>query len=299
MSRIVNDQRATTALVERYIGTAYDTVKRVADNLSTLLGLQDDVDEVLGRWLGEQASNPTQRTNGDPLQSGDQYYNTTVDSFRIYIDDEWQDWKNLVRRLPPETKNLTAGQLEVTFVNNVNYGSLFVSGSNVDRGRLLKDVDYTLSTDGLTVTLTESYPANSKLTFVGAEYDVVGASDYDVAQDARLDALEADSNAGCSLQVRNGTGGGVLVTAASMHVRHIVHVTGAGARSIQIPTSIITDGTKVYEITVKDSVGNASGGNIVITGEGSEDIDNGADYTLDTDYQSVTFYTYNSKLWIK
>lgn len=43
------------------------------------------------RYLGAQASDPTVRANGDPLQEGDFYYNTTDDVLRVYNGTAWQD----------------------------------------------------------------------------------------------------------------------------------------------------------------------------------------------------------------
>lgn len=78
------------SMVNRHIGTAYDTVKIVADNLDEILAVGDNLDYLLN-YLGAYATHPTERPNGDPLQDGDYYFNT-VDNALVYYDlaeDVW------------------------------------------------------------------------------------------------------------------------------------------------------------------------------------------------------------------
>lgn len=68
--------------------------------------------------------------------------------------------------------SLNGGQRVVSFSVDIDAGSIYISGPNVDGERLVNGVDYTIS--GRTLTLTESYPAGSILTLINyAEADNV------------------------------------------------------------------------------------------------------------------------------
>lgn len=56
---------------------------------------------------------------------------------------------------------LTAGQQLVSYSDSVLNMVFFLSGENVDRGRLVKDQDFTVNVDNKSITLVESYPAGT------------------------------------------------------------------------------------------------------------------------------------------
>lgn len=59
---------------------------------------------------------------------------------------------------------LADGQLEVVFLIPISAGDLYINGPQVDAGRLGLDSDYTVL--GQAVTLLDSYPAGTLLTFI-------------------------------------------------------------------------------------------------------------------------------------
>lgn len=65
-----------------------------------------------------------------------------------------------------EQKTLTAGQTVVNMVNDVTGATAYLSGIDADNGFLEEGTDYTLSGSGKTVTLAESQPAGTILTFL-------------------------------------------------------------------------------------------------------------------------------------
>jgi hypothetical protein len=89
MGRVVNENRSTTALVEKYINSSYDTVKKVADNLDAILALEDTVLEFAYAWQGNLDANPETRPDGTPLQEGDRYYNELVKTTFVYSNGSW------------------------------------------------------------------------------------------------------------------------------------------------------------------------------------------------------------------
>lgn len=81
MVQVVNEQRNTSELVEKYIGTAFDTVRYVANNLAKIAGLVDQSN----KWQGEFAEAPVLRLDGTPLQGGDAYYNLKTKRTYVYV----------------------------------------------------------------------------------------------------------------------------------------------------------------------------------------------------------------------
>lgn len=118
--------QANAGLVNKYIGTAYDTVKKVADNLELLMNLSETADmqaimdavalgqtqidelslyasittanyeaieEVFGQfdelYLGAKDADPTVDNNGNPLIVGAVYWDTRVPSLKYYSGTDW------------------------------------------------------------------------------------------------------------------------------------------------------------------------------------------------------------------
>jgi hypothetical protein len=65
-----------------------------------------------------------------------------------------------------ESHTLTSGQTSVVFTSRVSPASFYLSGSDVDSGRLTPIDDYTVNVETKTLTLNESYPAGTKSTMV-------------------------------------------------------------------------------------------------------------------------------------
>jgi len=65
-----------------------------------------------------------------------------------------------------ENQTLSNGQTVVVFTNSIVNAKFYISGPDVDNGLLLPTIDYTSNTGTKTVTLTESYPANTRLSAI-------------------------------------------------------------------------------------------------------------------------------------
>lgn len=65
-----------------------------------------------------------------------------------------------------EVQTLTSGQTIVTFVNDTVTASFYIDGDDADNGRLTFPNGYTVNHASKTVTLTQSYPAGTRLTMV-------------------------------------------------------------------------------------------------------------------------------------
>ena len=89
------------------------------------------VDSIESFYLGAEASAPTVDDNGDPLQAGDWYFNTTDSSTYIYNGSSWQSVSpDLVSDLTPQL----GGNLD-TNGNDINFGdndkAIFGAGSDL------------------------------------------------------------------------------------------------------------------------------------------------------------------------
>lgn len=82
--------------VNKYIGTSYDVVKTVYDNLDFLKSIDEDLED-LAKYLGTGITPPTTRLDGSPIQGGDYYLDTGLNLIRYYnsTDDIW------INDLPP------------------------------------------------------------------------------------------------------------------------------------------------------------------------------------------------------
>lgn len=69
-----------SGLVNKYIGTSYDTVKFVADNMSTIQELHDNM-YIYDNYLGVHDEVPTETLTGNVVKPGDYYFDTGIQSF--------------------------------------------------------------------------------------------------------------------------------------------------------------------------------------------------------------------------
>lgn len=99
---------------------------------------------------------------------GDDY--VTPGTPHILITGSTPDWVAVYQDTNPhllneETHVLASAQVEVVFTNEIDIAFGFISGPDVDDAILVKDTDYTLAVDNKTLTLTESFPVGTKISF--------------------------------------------------------------------------------------------------------------------------------------
>lgn len=128
MGSIVNDTRNTTALVERYIGTAYDKMAALYDNLSELMELHGYFLDSENQWLGVFTTAPTARNDGTPLQDGDKYFNSTVKTTYLYFNGNWTN--ESLNTITAETITIDAGTHHVGNDTVVTLANPYTPGQN-------------------------------------------------------------------------------------------------------------------------------------------------------------------------
>lgn len=77
------------SMVNRHIGTAYDNVRIVAENIEAVIEVSEGID-VVTLYLGAFATPPTEGWNGAPLVSGNFYLNTTTNTVDYYDADDME-----------------------------------------------------------------------------------------------------------------------------------------------------------------------------------------------------------------
>jgi hypothetical protein len=85
-----------TKLVEEYVNTAYDNVKKVSDDIASVIATANAIDSVIsvaGNLDKHQSSltAPTTRSNGDPLTAGDTYFNLSNTLLYEWSGSVWID----------------------------------------------------------------------------------------------------------------------------------------------------------------------------------------------------------------
>ena len=129
-------QLGTVAAGIAAIGTVADNitdVNTVADNIAdvnTVAAGLGDVSNFAGVYYGPNATGPTTRRDGSPLQEGDLYFNTTgVGGLRVYNGTAWRDSVSG----SVTVQNLSGDGVETEFQLNYapeseNVTSVFISG---------------------------------------------------------------------------------------------------------------------------------------------------------------------------
>ena len=162
----------------------------------------DDFDD---RYLGAKTSDPATDNDGDGLGEGALYFNTVSNEMKVYTGSAWAAFTDPVTTT--ESKTLTSGQTSVTFTNSTGFASFYVNGPDTDNGRLVAGVDYTNDSATNTITLTESYPADTVilLTLFGALGEVAVQSSqvvYDQG-DASAVSRTVESKLGETVSVKD------------------------------------------------------------------------------------------------
>lgn len=132
---------------------AANSATSAASSAASALAAFDSFDD---RYLGAKASDPTVDNDGDPLNAGDLYYNTTSSVMKVYTGTAWvvayvpgdavnisftpystiaaTNVQNAVQELTDEKLNLTGGTLTGNLVlnnqNDVRFGEATANGSN-------------------------------------------------------------------------------------------------------------------------------------------------------------------------
>lgn len=126
----------------------------------------DEFDDI---YLGAKASPPTTDNDGDPLQTGALYYDTTSELMYVYSGVGWQAAGSSVNGTSErQTYIATSGQTVFAATYDVGYIDVYLNGS-----KQLLDTDFTAGT-GSDITLTVG-------ATTGDIIDIVAYGSFDVA----------------------------------------------------------------------------------------------------------------------
>ncbi|AUR92167.1 hypothetical protein NVP1170O_054 [Vibrio phage 1.170.O._10N.261.52.C3] len=97
---------------------------------------------------------------------------------------------------------LNSGQTEVTSTNSLFNSGVYVSGEDVDSGRLLNSVGYNI-VDENTLTLTESYPAGTIILIITNDKETLEDSNTTATQEITLSDGQVSVNTTLSANISN------------------------------------------------------------------------------------------------
>lgn len=83
------EQAATSELVEKFVGSDYDKMAGLYDQLPLLKNLSDEIEELNNTWQGSLDKPPTARPDSTPLQEGDRYYNKITKQSYVFSNGNW------------------------------------------------------------------------------------------------------------------------------------------------------------------------------------------------------------------
>ena len=154
---------APAVLIDKYINSAYDTVKLVADNISSII----HISTVVGAYL-VSATTPTTRADGTALREGDRWYNSTNDVTYAWEGDAWKSIGTNTTIV--ETQFATASQATFTLANPYSPGNnnllVFVDGVfQLSKSVNAVNGSYTEATAS-TVVFDTALPVDTQVTFI-------------------------------------------------------------------------------------------------------------------------------------
>lgn len=154
---------APAVLIDKYINSAYDTIKLVADNLSTII----DISALVGAYL-VSATTPTTRADSSALREGDRWYSTVTDLTYAWDGTSWKaiGTNNTVVETQFATSSQATFTLANTYAPNTNNILVFIDGVyQLSKSISAANGSYTESAINIIVFDT-ALPLNTQVTFV-------------------------------------------------------------------------------------------------------------------------------------
>jgi hypothetical protein len=304
---------ATTKATESAASASDSAASAVsaASSAASAAALLDNFDD---RYLGSKAADPSVDNDGDPLQLGALYSNSTTGKMRVYTASGWIDASSAsVATLAVFNYTATAGQTSFSGADiasqtlSYTVGSLFVTLNGID---LKNGTDYTATT-GSSIVLTSGAVAGDELR-VYAFGSFLVADTYTRAQaDAGFVAKDGSGNATVTGNL-NATGGisvGTSTPASSFYGKQVVNngtdknvvtrgsirLTGSSLQSIKndaatdSPLEIYTGGAQLQ----------LEGSPVTIMSGGSEQarFDNAGNFKFNSGYGSAAT-AYGCRAWV-
>ena len=118
---------------------------------------------------------------------------------------------------------LVGGQTVIDWGEDISEAHVFISGANVDNGKLLKNVDFTIAVDNQTMTLSQSYPDNTIIHL----YLFLGSA--------------TPLPAGATLKTVTGT----TYTLTNGDIDQAIHFTNAAGCTVSLPTTAGVSGASL------------------------------------------------------
>jgi len=154
-------------MIEKFVGTEYDKLAAIYDNLPALLSLQASVEELADRYLGVLDTVPTERPNGDLLQDGDYFMHTTDKVVYYYVSGSWVSAANTethIQKHVVAAGDIVGSDTVITFPDLIST----VSGGNM----VFVSTAYQYSTDVDPAEGAYTVTADNQITFTGSHLQI-------------------------------------------------------------------------------------------------------------------------------
>lgn len=247
-------------LVEKFIGSAYDTVKIVADNIQAVLDVSENIDS-FDAYLGSHENPPAFRNDGSQLQNGD-LYNSAVTGSMYY----WNSSELLWAVFSGEELVLLIDQAEAAAIS-----AQISAGIAADKAQDTED--NANRAQGYAVSALNSQSA-AKLSETNSETNKVTSQSeatkaINAASEAKVDATKAATKADDSLASATQSAGSAAI-ANSAKTDSLVSATNA-ANSASTAT---TEATKSIDAATVSQANSSLAGRYANNGEDVE-VENG------------------------
>ena len=133
MNKMKNSSKSYAGLVETYIGTAYDNVKLVADNLDSIGAIGASLTQ-LNAYIGEKAQAPLLRNDGNSLKGGDIYYDTLLGGLYYYdaVSYAWEEFSaTKIKGFMDAAEVAAASSVKASLQVTETYGHIKTVGEEV------------------------------------------------------------------------------------------------------------------------------------------------------------------------
>lgn len=119
------------------------------------------LDEFTDIYLGDKASDPTVDNDGNPLQTGALYFNTTANSMKVYNGSSWQDAGSAVNGTANRySYTATSGQTSFSATYDVGFVDVYMNGIKLD------NADFT-ATNGTSIVLASGASTGDIINIIG------------------------------------------------------------------------------------------------------------------------------------
>ena len=233
---------ATTATTQAGIATtkAGEAANSASAALASEQAAAASYDNFDDRYLGAKSTAPTLDNDGDALDIGALYFNSTTNIMNVYGSGGWQSAGSAVNGTSDRnTYTATAGQTVFAATYDTGYVDVYLNGV-----KLISGTDFT-ATNGTSITLASGAAVNDVVDIVAYGTFVLADHYTSLQSDARYVEVAGDSMTGnLSFGVNDKA---IFGAGSDLQIYH----DGANSRILENGTGFLAIGTNGGEISLR------------------------------------------------